>query len=72
MLHLTVEQGICTGSSLVCHVCWALQYLAPWAGKHRRNQKTDQLGGYNVEQIKKSTGDTLLFMAPSSGDGHLG
>jgi len=51
-LHLTAELGICTGSSLVCHVCWALQYLAPWAGKDRRNQNTDQLGDYNVEQIK--------------------
>ena len=68
-LHLTAELGICTGSSLVCHVCWALQYLAPWAGKHRRNQNTDQLGDYNVRRAnKKSTGDTLLFMAPSSGD----
>jgi len=53
MLHLTAELGICTGYSLVYHVCWALQYLAPWAGKNRRNQNTDQLGDYNVEQIKK-------------------
>jgi len=33
-------------------VCWALQHLAPWAGKNRRNQNTDQLGDYNVEQLK--------------------
>jgi len=52
MSHLTSELGICTGSSLVCHVCWTLQYLAPWAGKNRRNQNTDQLGDYNVEQLK--------------------
>ena len=52
MLHLTAELGICTGSSLVCHVCWALQCLAPWVAKNRCNQNTDQLGDYIVEQLK--------------------
>jgi len=33
MLHLTADLAICTGSSLVCHVCWVLQYIAPWVGK---------------------------------------
>jgi len=51
MLHLTAELGICIGSYLVCHVCWALQYLALCA-EILRNQNTDQLGDYNVEQLK--------------------
>jgi len=52
MLHLTAELGICNGLSLLCHVCWALQYLALWAGKNCRYQNTDQLGDNNEEQLK--------------------
>jgi len=35
-------------------VCWALQHLAPWAGKNFRNQNTDQLGDYNVDRAIKN------------------